>query len=382
MGWDGGYLAAVHDLVDLVDEDDAVPLRVPERIHHDVVVRLELVRLVVLNQRPRVADAHALLLGAVSLAGSLRARAQKIVPGHRLSAARGVKDALKYERHVAVHGVKLCAVDLAHWGERTHAAAAVGPSVRSMGHAADKIAVDFHVHVIKVAVAVQGPELLARRIARSPRAWPTLGSLRRLLRSTPGGFHSRILTAPLPAVHIECERLGTIAFVSAIRISFFHRPLLLFVIGLVGGVANEEVEDALLHLALDERRFRLADALLAEENAVLNEIPDNLIDVLPVEANLCEFGCLHFHEWGAHKLRQPARNLRLAAAGWPNHQDILWHNFIPHALRHHTVPPPSVPERHGHRPLRGLLAHDEIIEPGHHLSRREVVLKAVCGRRR
>ena len=53
--------------------------------------------------------------------------------------------------------------------------------------------------------------------------------------------------------------------------------------------------------------------------------------------------------------RQAARNFRLAAAGRPDHQDVLRHHFFTQPRRQ-LLAPPTITQCDGHRALGFLLA--------------------------
>ena len=60
-------------------------------------------------------------------------------------------------------------------------------------------------------------------------------------------------------------------------------------------------------------------------------------------------------------LRQPARDLGLADAGRPDHQDVLRRDFLAQRLAHLHAPP-AVAQRDGDGALGGLLADDVLVE--------------------
>ncbi len=99
----------------------------------------------------------------------------------------------------------------------------------------------------------------------------------------------------------------------------------------------------------------------------LDEIAHDLLDVAADIADLGEFGRLNLQEWRAGELGEAARNLGLAAAGRPDHQDV----FRQHLLAHRAFeakPPPAVAQGDGDGALGVMLADDETVEFGDDLA--------------
>ena len=77
----------------------------------------------------------------------------------------------------------------------------------------------------------------------------------------------------------------------------------------------------------------LALALAHLRDRDLDEIADDLLDVAADIADLGEFGGLDLDERRAGELRQPPRDLGLADAGRPDHQDVFRQHFLAQACR-------------------------------------------------
>ncbi len=94
-----------------------------------------------------------------------------------------------------------------------------------------------------------------------------------------------------------------------------------------------------------------------------------------VAADITHFGVLRsfdFYEWATRQPRQPARNFRLAHAGWPDHQNILRQHVF-RDLRRQFLPAHAIAQRHRHRALGRCLPHDVLIEFRHDFARRHVI---------
>src|SRR5690606_17893206 len=69
----------------------------------------------------------------------------------------------------------------------------------------------------------------------------------------------------------------------------------------------------------------------------------------------------HLDERGLGEPRQPARNLGLADAGRPDHQDVLGADLAAQ-LGRQLLAAPAIAQRHGDGTLGILLAHDVAVE--------------------
>ena len=103
----------------------------------------------------------------------------------------------------------------------------------------------------------------------------------------------------------------------------------------------------------------------------LDQVADDLLDVAADIADLGEFGGLDLDERRAGELRQPPRDLGLADAGRPDHQDVFRQHFLAQQAGE-LQPPPAVAQRDGDRALGVGLADDEAVEFGNDFTGGEV----------
>src|SRR5690606_27017798 len=110
------------------------------------------------------------------------------------------------------------------------------------------------------------------------------------------------------------------------------------------------------------RRFahRLAAALLLEPDRLFDQVARDLLDVAADVADFGELGRLDLDEWGLGELGQAAADLGLAAAGGPDHQDVLRRDLVAQ-LGREALAAPAVPERHGDCALGFGLADDVLV---------------------
>ena len=138
-----------------------------------------------------------------------------------------------------------------------------------------------------------------------------------------------------------------------------------------GGRPDQRVEHAFLggqmRLGLD----LLALVLARQIDRDLDQVAHDLLDIAADIADLGEFRRLDLHERRVGELGQPPRNLRLADAGRPDHQDVFRQHFLAHRA-FELLAPPAVSERDRHRPLGILLPDDEAVEFGNDFSWREI----------
>ena len=90
----------------------------------------------------------------------------------------------------------------------------------------------------------------------------------------------------------------------------------------------------------------------------------------PDVAHFGELGGFDFHERRVREPREAARDLGLADARRPDHQDVLRRDLLPHRLVHLHAPP-AVAQRDGHGALGRVLADDVLVQLLDDLSRRE-----------
>ncbi len=135
--------------------------------------------------------------------------------------------------------------------------------------------------------------------------------------------------------------------------------------------ADQRIEHALLGGELRARLHVLALALARLRDRDLDQIADDLFDVAADIADLGEFGGLDLDERRAGELRQPPRDLGLADAGRPDHQDVFRQHFLAQRAGE-LQPPPAVAQRDRDRALGVGLADDEAVEFGDDFAGRKV----------
>ncbi len=100
------------------------------------------------------------------------------------------------------------------------------------------------------------------------------------------------------------------------------------------------------------------------------QIADDLLDIAADIADLGEFRRLDLEERRIGELGEAARNLRLAAAGRPDHQNVLRHHLVAHRA-FEMQPAPAVAQRDSDGALGLFLADDEAVEFGDDFARRK-----------
>ena len=111
--------------------------------------------------------------------------------------------------------------------------------------------------------------------------------------------------------------------------------------------ADERIEQPLFRGELGARLQQLALCPASTmRDRDLDEIADDLLDVAADIADLGEFRRLDLEERRIGELGEAARNLGLAAAGRPDHQNVLRHHLVAHrAFEMQT--PPAIAQRDG-----------------------------------
>ena len=97
------------------------------------------------------------------------------------------------------------------------------------------------------------------------------------------------------------------------------------------------------------------------------QIADDLVDVAADIADLGEFRRLDLDEGRAGELGKAARDLGLADAGRPDHQDVLGQNLLAQLVVE-LLAAPAVAERNGDGALGVALADDVAVELGNDLA--------------
>ena len=112
----------------------------------------------------------------------------------------------------------------------------------------------------------------------------------------------------------------------------------------------------------------------------IHEVADDRLHVAADIAHLGELGGFDLDKGGVGQLGQSPGDFGLAHARWPNHQNILWRDFVAQ-LRLHSHPPPAVAQRDGNGTLGGILADDVFVQflgdlSGGHLRHGEATVSA------
>jgi len=127
--------------------------------------------------------------------------------------------------------------------------------------------------------------------------------------------------------------------------------------------ADQGIQYALLRGKLGAGLHVLALALADLRDRDFDEVADDLLDVAADIADFGEFGGFDLDERRAGKFCQPPRDLGLADAGRPDHQDIFRQHFLAQAAGKLQAAP-AVAQRDRDRALGVGLADDEAVEFG------------------
>ena len=130
----------------------------------------------------------------------------------------------------------------------------------------------------------------------------------------------------------------------------------------------EDVEQALFGGVARLDRDPLALFLAHHLDRDFGEVADHRFDVAADVADLGVARGLDLDERGLGQARQAARDLGLADAGRPDHQDILGRDFVAQ-LGRDVLPPPAIAQRDRHGALGVVLAHDIAVELGNDFAR-------------
>ena len=145
--------------------------------------------------------------------------------------------------------------------------------------------------------------------------------------------------------------------------------------GIAGGGArrrsDQRIQHALFGGLLRAGLHVLALALAHLDDRDLDEVADDLLDVSADIADFGELGGFDLDEGRVGQLCQPPRDLGLADAGRPDHQDVFRQHLLAKAAGE-LQPPPAVTQRDRHRALGVGLADDEAVEFGDDFTGRKV----------
>src|SRR5437016_4571767 len=136
-------------------------------------------------------------------------------------------------------------------------------------------------------------------------------------------------------------------------------------------VAVQRIQHALFGGLLRASLHVLALALADLHDRDFNEVADDLLDVAADITDLGELGGLDLDEGRVGQLRQPPRDLGLADAGRPDHQDVFRQHLFAQAAGE-LQPPPAVAQRDRDRALGVGLADNEAVEFGDDFTGRKV----------
>ena len=138
-----------------------------------------------------------------------------------------------------------------------------------------------------------------------------------------------------------------------------------------GAGADQRVEHAIFGGELRPGLHVLALALAGLRDRNLDEIADDLLDVAADIADFGELGGFDLDERRAGEFGEPPRDLGLADAGRPDHQDVFRQHFLAQ-IAGELQPPPAVAQRDRDRALGVGLADDEAVEFGYDFAGRKV----------
>src|SRR6185503_12509811 len=124
---------------------------------------------------------------------------------------------------------------------------------------------------------------------------------------------------------------------------------------------QQRVEKAILGGVLRAIRDASHGFLARHLDGHVDQVAHDRVDVAADVADLREFRRLDLDERRVRELREPARDLGLADAGRPDHQDVLRRDLAAQRLLDLRAAP-TVAQRNGHGTLRVVLADDVLVE--------------------
>ena len=104
---------------------------------------------------------------------------------------------------------------------------------------------------------------------------------------------------------------------------------------------------------------------------VSHKIANNLLDITADITNFGKFGGFNLDEWCACQFCKATGNLGFSDAGWPNHQNILWHHLFFHR-RCQLLTTPAVAHGDCDCTFGILLSDDVTVEFADDLTGREI----------
>src|SRR3989441_1169357 len=135
---------------------------------------------------------------------------------------------------------------------------------------------------------------------------------------------------------------------------------------------QQQIEQALLR-ARFRLRIDVVFTLAAHHvDRHVHQLAHHGLDVAAHVSDLCELGRLDLQERRAREARQAPRDFRLAHAGGADHDDVVRQDLVANVLRGLRAAP-AVAHRDGHGLLRHLLAHDVAVQLGHDLPGRQLL---------
>ncbi len=113
----------------------------------------------------------------------------------------------------------------------------------------------------------------------------------------------------------------------------------------------------------------------------VSEVPDHRLHISADVAHFRELRCLDLDERRAGEPGQPPGDLGLSDSRRADHYNVVRHDLVPELLRD-LLPPPAVAQSDGDRLLRSILGNHVLIQLGHDLTRRQLILRHGAGTRR
>ena len=135
---------------------------------------------------------------------------------------------------------------------------------------------------------------------------------------------------------------------------------------------HQQIEKALLGIALGAFGDFLQPLLANHVDRDIDQVANHRFHIAADVADLGELAGFHLQERRVGELREPARNLRLADAGRPDHEDVLRHHILGH-LGIEFLAADAIAQRDSNGPLCVGLSDDVLIELANDLTRSEFI---------